>query len=118
MPDRFDELFRQGGGRYVPQTSLDTQLLERARREIERQCQDPAIKSNAPNIEIGFVKNISFNACATIDAGIGLIGMFWGSYALLFRLFNLMLARPDILTDIGDAQKEIARDDLFYMPTT
>ncbi len=109
-PDLFEMVFNRGekkhGPRYRPRTPIDHQMMAIAQRIVAMHFSDPLVKPNVPSVEVGLIENLGFNASTTIEDGKAFVGIYYGTYMLLQHIFYRMLARPDVLTHIGDPTAE------------
>ncbi len=109
--DIFHEAVADDGGR-LDTGSLDPALAggfnyvaERARGFLRTAA---AALPEMPQVHFDFIDNYRFNACAFQLKGRYFIGVTRGTVATLVLLFDRMLADPEILPFIGNAEEEVA----------
>lgn len=97
--DRFNTLFAKYGG-HVPLDKLNDQTKDRYHQQIN------FYTALDPNINIGIINNIDFNAIASKNMHGEFIGLFAGAITQLSMYSYLILSDPIMYSFIGDISSE------------
>ncbi|WP_242309242.1 hypothetical protein [Bacillus cereus group sp. BfR-BA-01524] len=113
--NQFEETFhksiRMRGGRYNLEGGNLTVILEEIKEMGNSLIEEiREMRPHFPSTHIDFINNPTFNACAFKQEDMYFIGINIGVVQVLEKLFNYIMAHPNLMVGIGDASHELEQD--------
>lgn len=104
----FHNAFLDRGGLFDPsQLGEHAKAFESIKTSIyEYVTRSKKVNNRLPFVNIDFINNNEVNAVATKKCGKYFIGIYWGTYFLLWNLFLRMMTSSKVLPHIGNASNE------------